>query len=314
MKYLPEKYYIRRMLCYFKEMLPLGNSLLTSVFLYLSFNGFLGIIHGINQPDISSSAIAGIWSLFSVTVILRLMDELKDKEIDNALFPERPLPSGMVQEKDIVFTLTLAVGLYVLCNALFTDSFYFSIILLVYTFLMFRFFFMPGLLRKNLLLNLATHNPVVAVLMMYLVVLFMHHHNITTDDIHWSKVILLILMFWSILFSWEISRKIRSEVEENEYVTYSQIFGRAGATGILSAAQTFALGCGIYFYYSFQLSPLFMIIVCLGYAMAMYANIRFILNPNSITSHLKPFTEKYMLSILVAMTVQQIFSSSGVMK
>lgn len=314
MKYLPYKYYIRRMTIYFNKMLPLGNCLFISTILFFSFNGFLGIIHGINQPDLSWSAAVGIWSLFSITVILRLMDELKDKEIDNALFPERPLPSGMVHEKDIVFSLILAIGLYVLCNALLVDSFYFSVILLAYTFLMFRFFFMPGILRKHLLLNLATHNPVIAVMMMYIVVLFMHHHNVTADEIHWNKVILLILMFWSLLFSWEISRKIRAEEEENEYVTYSQIFGKAGATGILSAAHTFALGCGIYFYYSFYLSPLFMIIVCLGYIMAMYANIRFILNPNSITSQLKPFTQKYMLIILVAMIVQQIISSSGVAK
>lgn len=314
MKYLPEKYYLRRIKSYFNKMLPLGNCMLVSAFLYFSFTGFLGIINGIERLDISITSIAGIWSLFSITVILRLMDELKDKEIDIALFPERPLPSGLVKEKDIVFTLILVVSLYLICNLLIPDTFYFAVILISYTLLMFRFFFMPDLLRRKLLLNLATHNPVVAVILTFLVVLFIHQHNIPSKDMNWNKVILLILMFWSVFFSWEISRKIRSAEEENEYVTYSQIFGRKASIEILSAAQTFALGCGIYFYYSFHLSPLFMIIVCLGYVMAMYANIRFILKPNSFTSQLKPFTHIYMLSILIAMIVQQIISLSGVLK
>ncbi len=314
MRLIPDKYYLRRMHIYFKQMLPLIPCLLFSAVIYFSFNGFLGIIHGVHQPDISYYAIAGVWSLFSITTILRLMDELKDKEIDRKLFPERPLPSGIVSDKDIVFSIFISSASFLLINCIFSNSIWFALLLFAYSMLMFKYFFMPDLLRKYLLLNLITHNPIAALMMIYLVVLFADNHEMSANQLDWNKVTILVLMYWSIFFSWEISRKIRSEEEENDYVTYSQIFGRIGATLILIVAQTFTLLCGIYFYFTLKFSPLFLIIVCLGYFTTMYANLRFLIVPGSKTSQLMPFTQKYMLFIVSAMIIQQIVLYSGASK
>lgn len=314
MKLIPDKYYLRRMHIYFSQMLPLIPCLLFSALVYFSFNGFLGIMHRVDQPDISFSAIAGVWSLFSITTILRLMDELKDKEIDRKLFPERPLPSGIVNDKDIVFSIFILTTSFILVNCIFSNSIYFALLLYVYSLLMFKYFFMPDLLRKYLLLNLITHNPIAALMMIYLVILFTDNHEIAAKQLDWIKVTTLVFMYWSIFFSWEISRKIRSDEEENDYVTYSQIFGRIGATLILSTAQTFTFLCGIYFYFSLQFTPLFLVIVCLGYFITMYANLRFLINPGSKTSKLMPFTQKYMLFIVSAMILQQIVLYAGAYK
>ena len=50
------------------------------------------------------------------SIDLRLMDELKDQEVDRALFRDRPLPSGRIHEADIVFTLWVGIALFLAPN------------------------------------------------------------------------------------------------------------------------------------------------------------------------------------------------------
>lgn len=290
---------------YLKEMYPIPQRLVLSVLLYISFVMLQGRIYLMETRLDSLHTIVGIWSVFGLTLMLRLMDELKDREVDRKLFPERPLPSGRVLESDIHFSLEVVIGFYLFANIWLGRS-----VLLValfvfgYALLMFKYFFIPRILRKHLLLNLATHNLIVPLMLMYILVMFAIQQGLALSNIEWRLSLLVIAMYWSLFFAWEIARKIRSQEQENAYVTYSQIFGRHGAVLVAAGAQTIAFGIGLYFYHVLSLSAVFLGILAAGYGMTAWRHVRFLLNPNPVTSKLKPFAEGYILTVLVAHTIQ----------
>ena len=228
------------------------------------------------------------------------MDELKDKEIDLRLFKERPLPSGRVLVSDISFSLLAMIILYLAANLWAGKAFLMAVVLLVYSLLMFKYFFIPHILHKNLLLTLATHNPIVALILFSVVVIFLIQHGLGLYNLNWTSLLLLVAMYWVASFAWEISRKIRSKEEENGYVTYSQVFGRIGAVIVAGGTQTIAFIIALYFFQKLSLSWIFILILIAGYAITMWAHIRFVFKPNPVTSRLKPFGEMYMVSIAIA--------------
>ncbi len=307
MRYLPKKGFLKRMRIYLEEMYPVFPRLLAAALLVISFFSFLERIQGIPMMIFSLGTAIGICSIFALLLILRLMDELKDKEIDRELFQERPVPAGKVFEPDIKFSLTAVIAFYVIVNLCYGKALWMSLVVLGYSFLMFKYFFIPRILRKHLLLNLATHNPIIPFMLSYLVILFSVQHHLPWRNLRWDWIALLVVMYWSMSFAWEIARKIRTCEEENTYVTYSRIFGRIGAVLVAGSAQTLAFVIGLYFYRTLSFSELYLAILLAGYGMTMWGNVRFIYRPNSVTSKLKPFAERYILSVFIARIVQYIF-------
>jgi 4-hydroxybenzoate polyprenyltransferase len=303
---VPQKGYFSRMNVYQHEMFPLPLRFINAAVLFISLISIMCAIHGVRLSLLSMSTLAGIWTVFALTFILRLMDELKDKDIDRQLFQDRPLPSGKVLENDIVFSLTFMVILYLLSNIWSVRVFWMSIVVLAYAFLMSKYFFIPDILRRYLLLNLATHNPITAVLFVYVVILFSVRSGLTLQQLNWKSLILLIIMFWAMVFAWEISRKIRCKEEENEYVTYSQLLGRIGAVMVAGGAQTITFVIGCYFYVALSLSWAYLAILSIGYVITMVAHLRFVVFPNPKTSKLKPFAERYIIFVLIAHVINII--------
>jgi 4-hydroxybenzoate polyprenyltransferase len=299
--------YLGRMRIYFAEMYPVPQRLIFAAIFYTSFVAFLLSIHNIEATLRTPYTLTGIWSIFAFMLILRLMDELKDREIDRQLFSERPVPSGRVLERDVVSSLIAVIVLFLLANLWTGRALWMALIVLGYTLLMFRYFFIPGILRKYLLLNLVTHNPVIAILLGYVVVLFSVEHGMALSRIDGSRTTLLIVTYWSVLFAWEISRKIRAPEEENAYVTYSQILSPAGAVAVALGAQTLAFAIGIYLYRVLALSWLFPAILVVGYARTVMAYVRFLRMPNPVTSNLKPYAEQYGMCLFVARLLSYFF-------
>jgi hypothetical protein len=140
-------------------------------------------------------------------------------------------------------------------------------------------------------------------MLFYVLILFSAAHGLTLIDMDWTFSFLLLSMYWAMFFAWEVSRKIRSQEEENAYVTYSQIFGPLGAVLVAGVAQTIAFVIGIYFFYSLSLPGIFLAILMVGYGITMWGHVRFIFNPNPVTSKLKLFAEQYIVSVVVAQIV-----------
>jgi len=306
---LPKKGYLKRMRIYLAEMYPPLSRIVSAALLYLSFVGLLGRIHEVQLSLFSGFTLLGIWNIFAIFLILRLMDELKDKETDLELFRERPLPSGRVLESDIRFSLAVMFVSYLAANIWIGKMFWMAAALLGYSVLMFKYFFIPKILRRHLLLNLATHNPIIPLTLIYVVVLFSIEHGLRLEGINWSFSLLLVAMYWAMGFAWEIARKIRSREEENAYVTYSQILGRLGAVALAAVAQTATFLIGLYFFHSLSLSWPFVAILAAGYTVTVGAHARFVFNPNRITSKLKPSAEWFMMSLFVALIVDQVLTA-----
>jgi 4-hydroxybenzoate polyprenyltransferase len=300
MKLLPERGYTGRIRIYFSEMFPIPKMFIGAALLYLSFSLFLARIHGIQMKIISVTNLIGSLSLLMIMLILRLMDEIKDRETDLQLFSHRPLPSGRVQERDIIFSLKGVIACYVAINLFSPATLWMALMVLAYTFLMFRYFFIPTVLKRSLLLNLATHNPIVPIMLTYVLALFAAEHGLGPGDLSWNYVCILVVMYWTMFFAWEISRKIRSAEEEDDYVTYSKIFGPFGAVSLALGAQTVTLAAALVFDSAMSMPILFLLIVWTGYLITMGGYLRFIARPNHKTSNLGPFAEKYIIMVNAA--------------
>lgn len=301
---LPKPGYASRIRIYFAEMFPVPTRLVASVLLYASIVIFMRRITGVRAPVTPLFTFVGIWSLFAITLMVRLMDELKDKEIDCQLFSDRPVPSKRVLESDIRFSLAAVICLYLAANIWVGRALWAALFVLGYSMLMFKHFFIPPVLRENLLLTLVTHNLYVPVVYIYVVALFLIENELPVRDLRWPYVLLLITMYWTMSFAWEIARKIRSPEEENAYMTYSRLFGPLGAVLLAGAAQTVAFAIGLYFYWTFSLSSLFLGLLAAGYATPIWGYARFLFKPSPATSNLRPLAEVFVLCVLIAQSLE----------
>lgn len=177
----------------------------------------------------NSSLLLAYFSFFILTLILRLCDEIKDKEVDARLFPERCLPSGKVKYEDIDKFLMLLAWIWIPVNYIFGEADIVFTILILYVYLFYKYFFFPEIISKNLLLALVTHNPIMLIGSFYILSLFSVEQGISV----WSvKNFALAVAFWMPSLGWETARKIRAPKDETDYVTYSKILGPAGASAL----------------------------------------------------------------------------------
>jgi hypothetical protein len=297
---LPERGFTRRMWVYMVEMYPPLPRLAQAVLVVLSFHFLLSRIFKTRFDALSLSTVTAVLSVFTFLLILRLMDELKDRDVDKELFAHRPLPSGRTREQDIRFSLIMAVLLFLGFNTGDETAFKAACLVLGYSFLMFHNFFFPRLLRRHLLLTLATHNPVIPVLLIYLAVRFFQDGGAVTFKTVIFGALPVILMYWCMFFAWEIARKIRSREEENDYVTYSWLLGPAGAVALATGAQTATLLIGIHLIDRLSLPMSSALILSAGYFMVMAGYVRFLVRPGPGTSKLRPFAELYIMVVMAA--------------
>jgi dolichol kinase/4-hydroxybenzoate polyprenyltransferase len=292
--------YFGRMSGYLSEMFPIPLRIVTALVYFAGVASMVQLILGSDQSLWTVWSLIGTWTLFGHMVLLRFMDELKDVEIDRRLFPERPLPSGRVTERDIQLGIILVSVLMLVPNVAFTPLFVAALVLLGYSFLMFRYFFVPHLLRDNLLPNLATHNPVVALVVLYTATVVTSSHGLALIDVGGTNLVLLIAFFWPATFAWEIARKIRSPEEENEYVTYSQIFGPRGAVFVAAGAQFGTVMTGLYLLVHLELSLLFPVVLLASFAAALWGHLRFLFRPRPATSALRPWAEAFLFGVVAS--------------
>jgi 4-hydroxybenzoate polyprenyltransferase len=238
--------------------------------------------------------------VFLVTLILRLMDEIKDIDIDRELFPDRPVPSGRVQPSDIRIWLTVVIAGYIIINAAVPSILVPAMIVLGYSLLMFFHFFAKRRLRKSLLLSLASHNPVVALMLTHLTWAFAVSHGTGMGSPMIRTAILSGIMYWCVLASWEVSRKIRAAEDETAYVTYSRVLGIRGAVLAAATLQTIAFGTGLCLAITASVGPLYYVLVSAGYALVLASHVKFTAKPSSHTNGLRRAAEVYAAMIFLA--------------
>lgn len=302
--------YLKRMAVYFNEMFPIPMRFVNAAVLYISLTLFIEKIINAKMLFIDLFSFTGILSLLCITIILRLMDELKDRDIDADLFPDRPVSSGRVYNRDIVLTLLGVIGLYLLINFIWPSNRTWSLIGLIYCFFMYKYFFLPYDHRNNLLLNLVTHNPIIPILLMYIIMTQINEYYIVIPNNYYGRIFLLILMFWLLLLSWELARKIRYPEDETAYVTYSKIFGFQNAIFILYVIQLIAFLIALYFYLILELSNIYLMTLIITLLYITYSYIKFYHRKYSSSIQLK-ITAEIFASINMVIIIVECLLNRG---
>jgi len=297
---MPMTGFLIRMLRYLSAMYPAGQRILSALLLYVSLAAMFLITQGMS-PSLTVFQIgAGTSIVFLLLLLLRLMDEIKDKDIDARLFPQRPLPSGLVTELDIRIAIATSVASIIAVLATAGWVLWVGIIVLVYAGLMYRFFFVPGLLKRSLLLTLATHNPIVPLMLILLLCIAVEDAGIALADLQFHPIVLLLIQYWGMSFSWEVARKIRAPWQETAYVTYSSIFGTRGAIAVAATGQILAIGAGAWMLLRYQLGPGYVVMLGVGSICLAGSYLRALQTSSPAPISLRASAEYFMISIMLA--------------
>lgn len=300
---------IKRWWIYLSEMYPPFLRLVFATVFFFGPYFSLQALSGDRPMRVDLLACTGVLTIFFFLLFLRISDEFKDYELDCRLFPERPLPSGRVTKRDLRVLLGMSVGAMLALNLVFgtpTPGFF---LLLGFGFLMLKFFFIKERIQKSLLLALATHNPSVLLIHFYTASLLA---SATGRPAFTTDFALIAIVFFLPGLAWELSRKVRAPQDENEYVTYSRIFGHRVAA--INPAVLYVAHFSLTFWLAERLGleTVFLSLLGIVCVVCVGCSVRFILNPNTRTAKLKPPSEAYLLLSNLGLTLALLQSHGAV--
>lgn len=218
---------IKRLHIYFKEMYPIIPRMLLALIVFLEIHFIILLNCGVTDFQIGVQEVVGAFTVFAFLMWLRIADDLKDYETDKRLFKDRPLPSGRVTKKDIITICVIVEVIALVLNVLFMNNLLFCGILYFYGFLMSKWFFRKKKIQPSLPLALITHNPVQMFINLYIISFTVIKYGVE------PFTLTTVLTLWTLYFPaliWEIARKIKAPKDENDYTTYSKLFGYEKAT------------------------------------------------------------------------------------
>ncbi|MBQ7274747.1 MAG: UbiA family prenyltransferase [Clostridiales bacterium] len=221
---------IKRLRVYFKERYPIIPRLILGVIVFLEIHFIILLNMGVTKDQfrIGIQEAVGAFTVFAFLLWLRVADDLKDFETDKRLFPDRPLPSGRVYKKDVMIACVLVQAIAVALNVIFMrDNLWAFVILYIYGYLMSKWFFRKKKIQPSLPLALITHNPVQAIINLYIISFTVIKYDL--EPITLTNIMALWTLYFPALI-WEVSRKIKAPKDENDYTTYSKLFGYKKST------------------------------------------------------------------------------------
>ena len=218
---------LKRLKIYYHERFPFLTRLLLGVIVFSEIYFIVLLNQGITKFHFSYQELIGGYTVFAFLLWLRVADDLKDYETDKKLFPDRPLQRGVTTRKDIFYSCLIIELIALVLNMLFMPNKIFFIILYIYGFLMSKWFFQRSKIQPSLPLALVTHNPVQMFVNLYIISFTVIKYKL--DFINLTTIMTLFTLYFPALI-WEVSRKIKAPKDENDYTTYSKLFGYKKAT------------------------------------------------------------------------------------
>ena len=218
---------LKRWHIYFKERYPLIPRLILGIIVFLEIHFIVLLNNGVTTFNIGVQEFVGAYTVFAFLLWLRIADDLKDYETDKKLFKDRPLPSGRTTKKDVMIIGVIVELIAVVLNIIFMNNLVYFAILYIYGYLMSKWFFQKSNIQPSLPLALITHNPVQMFVNLYIISFTCIKYSIPAFSLT-TAMALLTLYFPALI--WEVSRKIRAPKDENEYTTYSKLFGYKKST------------------------------------------------------------------------------------
>ena len=218
---------IKRLHIYYKERYPFFARIILGLIVFCEIYFIVLLNQGVTKFHLGYQEIIGGYTIFAFLLWLRVADDLKDYETDKRLFPDRPLPSGRVYIKDVVISCAIVEAIALILNFLFMPHKIFCIILYIYGYLMSKWFFKKKKIQPSLPLALVTHNPVQMFVNLYIISFTVIKYHL--DFVNLTTIMTLFTLYFPALI-WEVSRKIKNPKKENDYTTYSKLFGYKRAT------------------------------------------------------------------------------------
>lgn len=218
---------LKRLHVYFKERYPILPRLLLGLIIFGEIHFIVLLNEGVTKFNLGIQEFVGAFTVFAFLMWLRIADDLKDFETDKKLFPDRPLPSGRVYKKDVMIVCTIVQAITLVLNVLFMNNLLFFVILYIYGYLMSKWFFQRAKIQPSLPLALVTHNPVQMIVNIYIISFTVIKYDIP------AVTLTTCMALWTLYFPaliWEVSRKIKAPKDENDYTTYSKLFGYKKST------------------------------------------------------------------------------------
>ncbi len=218
---------LKRLHIYFKERYPIIPRLILGLIVFLEIYFIVLLNNGITKFNVGIQEFVGAYTVFAFLMWLRIADDLKDYETDKKLFKDRPLPSGRVQKKDVMIIGVIVELVAVILNIIFMNNILFFVILYIYGYLMSKWFFQKSKIQPSLPLALVAHNPVQMFVNLYIISFTCIKYSIQAVSL--TTAMALFTLYFPALI-WEVSRKIKAPKDENDYTTYSKLFGYKKST------------------------------------------------------------------------------------
>lgn len=264
----------KRLYLYYHERFPIFIRLLLGLIVFSEIYFIILLNQGVSNFHITYQEIIGGYTVFAFLLWLRVADDLKDYETDKLLFPERPLQRGVTTRKDIFYSCLIIEIIAFLLNMIFMPNRIFFIILYIYGFLMSKWFFQKSKIQPSLPLALITHNPVQMFVNLYIISFTVIKYQL--DFVNLTTIMTLFTLYFPALI-WEVSRKIKAPKDENDYTTYSKLFGYKKATKFVLIVTILDIITN--FILVFNLSKISVIILLLLVSWMTYKFIQFIKDP-----------------------------------
>lgn len=266
--------FLFRLKAYLDERFPLGNHGLLIVAYYSSQQFLAKVLTAPEAPmhyDLRS--LLGAITLLGVFFHLRVFDEHKDAEEDLRHYPDRVLSRGLVTLRHLKILGAVAIGAELVCAAIAGPAAVIgTLIVLGFSLLMLKEFFVRDWLKRHFLVYAASHMLIMP-LMSLMIFAF------ATGRPPWEAPGWYWLYSWVGFFvtlNWEISRKIRAPEEEIEGVdSYTKVLGLYGAAWAVLAVRVVDTGLVTLVGLHLGLPPWFYAALVLLFAVCLVGFLRF---------------------------------------
>ena len=265
---------LKRLNIYFKERYPVIPRFVLGLIVFFEIYFIVLLNNGIIKFNIGIQEIVGSFTVFAFLFWLRVADDLKDYETDKKLFKERPLPSQRVKIKDVVIICIIIQAVAIILNLIYMNNIVFLCILYGYGYLMSKWFFQKKKIQPSLMLAVITHNPVQMIVNLYIISFTCIKYSLNPFSL--TTVMALFTLYFPALI-WEIARKIRAPKEENDYTTYSKIFGYKKATKFILIITIVDIITNIILVFNLNKISIGILIILVSWMTAKF--IEFIKNP-----------------------------------
>lgn len=298
---------IKRLWFYIRKNYPLASRFYAAVISFYSLYFTFYIISGHNKLTISWASIMGMFTFFFFLFFLRVSDELKDYEIDKKHFPERLVPSGKVKINDIKLLFYSILVILLVLNFIPPHINLFFIIPLIYSLFMYKYFFLKKYISKNLILAFVSHNPVIYLLQLYIISIVCREYNISFLK---PDTFIIAILFWLPGVAWELARKIRAPEDEDDYETYSKIFGYKIAALLPLIVCSIFFGILLFLINRMQLSIYYIIALAIVFVSLIFIFLKFIFKPSGNSFLLKPVVQVFFIVAWTGIIINLIIKYS----